>query len=336
MAFPVPQWGRGVYRRAAFPVAPARATLPQESPPMVSLVPRNVARPLANSGLMVSPLGWGMWRFGVNEPVAQSRAKIDAALEIGVNLFDTADIYGLDQGAFGGAEAQLGRVFWEDRTLRDRMVLATKGGIVPGVPYDSSADYLMAACDASLARLNVETIDLWQIHRPDHLAHPAEIARAFDKMRTQGKVRAFGVSNFTTAQVAALRAHLDFPLASIQPEFSPFHIDPVADGTLDQALECNMAVLAWSPLGGGRISDPGHDPRAGRVVAALDAIASAQGVSRAAVAYAWVMAHPSGAIPLIGSQNPARIREAADAFAISLTREDWYAILVAARGAPMP
>jgi predicted oxidoreductase len=312
-----------------------RVGLDEERIP-VSLVPRNIARPLANSGLMVSPLAWGMWRFPIHEDVSAARAKVDAALEAGITLFDTADIYGLDEGQFGGAEAQLGRVFWEDRTLRDRMVLATKGGIVPGVPYDSSADYLVAACEASLTRLKVDVIDLWQIHRPDHLAHPAEIARAFDRMRAQGKVRAFGVSNFTPAQVDALIAHLDFPLASIQPEFSAFHIDPVSDGTLDQALARSLAVLAWSPLGGGRVSNPGDDARAHRVVAALDAIAHAQGVPRAAVAYAWTMAHPAGVIPIVGTQNPARILEASEAFNVSLTREHWYSVLVAARGAPMP
>lgn len=303
---------------------------------MSSLVPRNALRPLGASGLMVSPLGWGMWRFGVDRDVSVAHARIEAALEAGINFFDTADIYGLDEGAFGGAEAQLGRVFWEDRSLRDRMVLATKGGIVPGVPYDSSADYLVAACDASLQRLKTDVIDLWQIHRPDHLAHPAEIARAFDKMRSQGKVRAFGVSNFTTHQVSALVAHLDFPLASIQPEFSPFAIAPVSDGTLDQALQHSLAVLAWSPLGGGRISNPGDDAAAQRVVAALDLIAGQQGVSRAAVAYAWVMAHPSAPMPLVGSQNPDRIREAATAFNLRMMREDWYSVLVAARGVGMP
>jgi predicted oxidoreductase len=293
-------------------------------------------RRLGAGGLTVSPLAWGMWRFK-GDDLAAAQARVEAALAIGVDLFDTADIYGPDNGEpFGAAEALLGRVFAASPGLRERIVLATKGGIEMGVPYNSSAAYLERACEASLARLEVERIDLYQIHRPDILAHPAEVAAALDRLRAAGKIAEAGVSNHTPAQVAALAAYLPFPLAAIQPELSPLAIGSIFDGTLDQAMERGLSVLAWSPLAGGRLADPGGDPRADAVASALDALAQAYGVCRTAAAYAWIMAHPARPIPIVGSQRPERIAEAAQALGVTLTRREWYAVLVAARGEPLP
>jgi len=256
-------------------------------------------RALGKSGLTVAPLAWGMWRFKGTD-VKAARTLVETALATGMDLLDTADIYGPDNGEpFGAAEELLGKVLAEAPGLRDRFVLATKGGIQMGTPYNSSADYLTSAVEASLKRMGVERIELWQIHRPDHLAHPAEIARTFEALRASGKVAEFGVSNHTAAQVAALSAHLPFPLVSTQPEFSPLCIDPLYDGVLDQALEKNLAVLAWSPLGGGRIAFP-TDDRAHAVVAELTKVAERAGVSVTAAAYGWIMAHPTGAIPIVG------------------------------------
>jgi predicted oxidoreductase len=291
---------------------------------------------LGGSELEVSPLAWGMWRFA-GEDLKASRAKIDAALSIGINLFDTADIYGFDgQGGFGDAEALLGRVFAQSPGLRDQMVLASKAGIEIPQPYNSSHSYLKRACEASLKRLGVEYLDLFQIHRPDLLAHPAEVAAALNELRAEGKIREAGVSNYTAAQTAALQAHLSFRLVSHQPEFSALAIAPLSDGILDQALEKNMAVLAWSPLGGGQLGVKPENGRALAVYEVLERMAHAQGVSVAAVAYAWIMAHPTRAIPIVGTQNPARIREAAEAYRVELSRKDWYDVLVASRGERMP
>jgi aryl-alcohol dehydrogenase-like predicted oxidoreductase len=294
------------------------------------------SRPLGGSGLTVSSLAWGMWRFA-GDDLRAARAKIDAALDIGITLFDTADIYGPDNGEkFGAAETLLGRVFAEDRGLRDRMVLATKGGISMGVPYDSSPGYVAAAIDASLSRLGVDTIDLWQIHRPDILTHPQEAARALSDAVASGKVRSIGVSNYTVPQTRALMKFLDgVPLSSTQPELSALALAPIEDGTLDLAMQRNLAVLAWSPLGQGRIGAPA-DERSRAVAAALDAQAGKFGVSRTAAAYSWIMAHPAHPIPIVGTQNPARIREAGDATKVHWTRQDWYAVLVAARGERLP
>jgi predicted oxidoreductase len=216
------------------------------------------------------------------------------------------------------------------------MVLASKGGIIPGVPYDSSADYLTAACEASLRRLGTDHLDLFQVHRPEVLTHPAEVARSLESLVASGKVRSVGVSNYTPAQTAALVAHLSIPLATLQPEFSPLAIEPLTDGTLDLAMQHGIGVLAWSPLAGGRLGTPGADERAKHVCAELDVQAMRCGVARSAAAYAWLMAHPAGVIPIVGSQQVQRIREAADAYKVVWARADWYRVLVAARGAALP
>lgn len=302
---------------------------------MTELAPPLRERPLYPDGPSVSSIAWGMWRFS-GADVAAAEARVNAALDAGVTLFDTADIYGPDNGeAFGAAEALLGAVFRRSPALKDRMVLATKGGIVIGTPYDSSAAYLASAIDASLARLGVDQVALWQIHRPDILTHPAEIARALEAAHAAGKIGAVGVSNYTPAQVEALAAHLALPIVSTQPELSPLAIAPLSDGTLDQAIARTMTVLAWSPLGGGRLGDP-KDARAQAVVGVLDRMAATFGVSRAATAYSWIMAHPARPIPIVGTQTLARIAEIGDAYTPRWTRSQWYEVLTAARGEPLP
>ncbi|MET0247610.1 MAG: aldo/keto reductase [Sphingomonas sp.] len=302
---------------------------------MSQLDPTPKAIPLGKSGILVSPIAWGMWRFA-GAGIDEGRRLIEAALDAGVTLFDTADIYGFDgSGGFGDAEALLGQVFAESPGLRDRMVLATKGGITPPVPYDSSPAYLAHALDASLARLGVDQVDLYQIHRPDLLTHPQEAARALEDAVTAGKVRAVGVSNYTPDQVRALAAVLTIPLASHQPEFSPLHLDPLVNGVFDQAMELDLAILAWSPLGGGRLGDP-QDARGQAVATVLDRKAAESGASRAAVIYSWIMAHPARPIPIVGTQKVERIAELGQAHAIAWSRQDWYDVLVAARGERLP
>jgi aryl-alcohol dehydrogenase-like predicted oxidoreductase len=302
---------------------------------MSEIILTSELRPLGKSGLLVSPIAWGMWRFG-QSTVAEGRALIDAAFAAGVTLFDTADIYGFNGvDGFGDAETLLGKVFAEDAALRDRMILATKGGIRPPLPYDQSTAYLTEALEASLTRLGVESVDLYQIHRPDILTHPQEVARSLEDMVSSGKVRAIGVSNFTIPQIRALEAFLTIPLASLQPELSPLELGPIENGLLDLAMERDHAVLAWSPLGGGRIGSP-EDDRSKAVAAALDTVAQAAGVSRAAAAYAWIMAHPARAIPIVGTQNAGRIAEIADVYKVRFTRQSWYDVLIASRGERLP
>ncbi len=292
-------------------------------------------RALYQGGPDVSSVGWGMWRFAGTD-IAAAQARVEAALAAGVTLFDTADIYGPDNGeAFGAAEALFGQVLKAAPALRGRMVIATKGGIVMGTPYDSSGGYLTAAIDASLSRMNVDHVALWQIHRRDLLTHPQEVARALDAARIAGKIGAIGVSNHAPAEVDALQAYLPVPLVSTQPEFSPLAIAPLTDGVLDQAMARGMTVLAWSPLGGGRLGAP-TEGKPLAVAQALDKVATAFGVSRAATAYSWIMAHPARPIPLVGTQTPARIAGIPDSYKPRWSRADWYAVLTAARGESLP
>lgn len=300
-------------------------------------------RPLGKSGLSVFPIAYGMWRFA-GTSTKEAHAKIDTALGAGMTLFDTADIYGVDgEGAFGDAEKLLGDVLKETPSLREKMVIASKGGIVLGLPYDSSSDYLISACDVSLSRMGIERIDLYQIHRPDILAHPQEVAGALTKLRDQGKIAHVGISNHTPAQVEALQAHLDFAIVTNQPEISCWALDPFFDGTLDQCMQCGVTPLAWSPLAGGRLALSEKEARKEEdgdclvaTQALLDSKAREAGVTREAVALAWLLAHPAGIIPIIGTQNLDRIAAAADAFKVSFDRQSWYAILQASMGEQLP
>jgi predicted oxidoreductase len=305
---------------------------------MSILPPVPATRLLGKSGIVISSMAWGMWRFA-GRSVSEARALVEAALESGITLLDTADIYGFDGSrGFGDAETLLGQVFAESPALRDRMVLATKGGIMPPLPYDSSPAYLEAALDASLRRMGIPRVDLYQIHRPDILTHPHEIAKFAEKAYALGKIGAFGVSNFTPAQTRTLQALMPahgIPLSTIQPEISPLELSAIQDRTLDIAMQHDLAPMAWSPLGGGRIANP-TNARETAVAAALDSVANAQGVSRTATAYSWIMTHPARPIPIVGSQHVDRIREAADAYKISWSRETWYAVLVASRGEKLP
>jgi aryl-alcohol dehydrogenase-like predicted oxidoreductase len=296
-------------------------------------------RPLGQTALQVGPIAYGLWRF-VGSDVAAGRARIEAALAAGMNLIDVAAVYGLDWGgqAFGESEDLLGRVLAETPGLRARMVLATKFGIIPGIPYDSGAEAVIASCEASLKRLRTDVIDLFQVHRPDVLTHPEELAHALARLRKDGKIREIGVSNYTVPQTRALLRYLDRPLATLQPEFSAIAVEPAFDGVLDLAMEARMTPLAWSPLGGGRLADSvdAADPATRRVATRLDELARAHGTTRSAVALAFVMRHPSRPMPILGTQNPARIAAATDALKINLTRAEWYSLVVAARGVPMP
>ncbi|SFL24209.1 aldo/keto reductase [Shimia haliotis] len=283
-------------------------------------------------------LAYGCWRFA-GSTVSEATAKVEAALEIGANMLDTAAIYGFGQQGFGAAEAVLGEVYAAQPSLREQTVLVTKAGIHPPVPYDSRASNLIESCEASLARLKTDAIDVFLIHRPDFLASFEEVALALTTLQEDGKIREAGVSNFTHTQVRALQSKLDFPLVATQPEFSPLAIAPLEDGTLDIAQELELAVMAWSPLGGGRLTSA-HKPEAGtqeaRVLAVLESIATREGVGVDHVALAWVLTHPANVFALIGTQNVARIKDSARAYDVQLSRQDWYDILVAARGAAMP
>jgi 6-dehydroglucose reductase len=294
-----------------------------------------ISSQLRNLGkdIQIGPLGYGCWRLVAMSP-AEAQARIEAALAAGMNLIDTADVYGLDWGgsAFGQAEELLGEVLKSAPQLRDQMVLASKGGIIPGIPYDSAN--LLKACDASLSRLGVEQLDLYQIHRPDMLTHPAETARQLEALKSSGKVREFGVSNHTPSQVAALAAHLPFPLVSHQPEYSALALAPLFNGVFDQCMANNLCVLAWSPLAGGRLADPTH--LNDTLADAMKAIYERENTDLATLSLAFCLAHPSNPVAIVGSTTPSRISAAAKALDVNLTRKDVYDIIQASQGVALP
>ncbi|MGH1503293.1 MAG: aldo/keto reductase [Acidimicrobiales bacterium] len=283
----------------------------------------------------VGPIGFGCWRF-THDGVDEARALLERALDLGMNLIDTADVYGLDWGGtgFGANEEVLGTVLAQAPELRERMVLATKGGIMPPTPYNSSDEYLTKACDDSLRRLGVDVIDLYQIHRPDVFTHPEALAATLTKLREAGKIREVGVSNYTPAQTDTLQSFCDFRIVSDQPQFSLVHLDPMSDGTFDRCLRERTVPLAWSPLGGGSLAT--GDGLRPELLAELDRLAAREGVTRSVVALAFVLAHPAAAVALVGTQKLDRLDEMASALTVGLDRDDVYALIPAATGVPLP
>jgi len=286
---------------------------------------------LGQSSLTVGVISYGCWRFA-ESTTQEADSKIRTALDCGMTLIDTADIYGLGEArGFGGAEEVLGDVLKESPELRGQMVLATKGGIDAVRPYDSTYDYLMAAMDKSLTRLKTDYVDLYQIHRPDITTPMSETARALNDMVKVGKTKYVGVSNFTIAQTRALQAHLDTQIITTQPEFSALRQNPMIDGTLDWCQETTATALAWSPLAGGRLFSENGD-----VIDTLDRLAETYSSTRGNIALAFTMGHGADVIPIIGTQKTDRIIDSAKSADIPLTARDFYDIVEAYRGISMP
>ena len=309
---------------------------------------------ISNTELVSTRLSYGCMRIAgtwnpdeiTPERRETAHKAVIAAYEAGYTLFDHADIY-----CRGACETLHGEVLKQIPSMRNEIIIATKCGIrfggdpLPESPhrYDFSAEHILWSCDQSLQRLGIETIDIYQLHRPDLLMNPGEIAEAFTKLRHAGKVKHFGVSNFMPSFVSALQAHCDFPLVVNQVEIHLGRLAPFVDGTLDQCIEKNITPLSWSPLAGGLLGAgrevPADHPRAElftKLIALMEEIAAAHGVSRTVVALAWLLKHPSKIIPIVGSANPDNIRDAVKADDLELSREEWYKLLVAARGAALP
>jgi predicted oxidoreductase len=281
-----------------------------------------------------------------------ARAAVEAALESGMNFFDHADIY-----TCGKSETVFGRILSTDTTLRDRIVLQSKVGIrfpndayLSGEParYDFSHAHIVRSTEAILQRLGVAHLDILLLHRPDPLVEPAEVAAAFDELQTSGKVRHFGVSNHTAAQIELLKRHVRQPLVVNQLEFSLAQPALVvegflanragamteanlASGTLDYCRLNNILVQAWSPIGGGKLLKPDHP-----AAALIAKLAAEKSTTPEGILLAWILRHPAGIQPIIGTTKAERVRASAEADAVALTREEWYALLAAARGKNVP
>ncbi|HEX8295219.1 MAG TPA: aldo/keto reductase [Chthoniobacteraceae bacterium] len=303
---------------------------------------------LGSSPLEASRIAYGCWRIAssgeTKTDLLTARNAVMAAVEAGITLFDLADIY-----CNGRSESAFGQVLHEQPALRKKVLIATKCGIRPSDSpggsnrYDSSAEHIIRSCEGSLRRLGVDRIDLYQLHRPDWLMEVDEVAKAFQKLEKQGKVRDFGVSNFTPTQIELLGKVMmkdaELPIIVQQIEISLLQLDAFTDGRLDQCLLQNITPLAWSPLGSGLLGDgavsllpsqQGYEARA--IIHELDAIAKERESTRSTIALAWLLRHPAKIIPIIGSTRPERIKAAALAAEIELTRDEWYRLLIAAKG----
>ena len=287
-------------------------------------------------GLTLSRIVYGLWRVmdDVSDP-RHVQEKLEACLENGITTLDLADIYGhyLAESALGGA-------FRTAPQLRDRVEIVTKCGIVlPGGPvparvkhYDTSARHIRASVEASLAKMRIERIDLLLLHRPDPMMRPEETARALEALVAEGKVRALGVSNFAPHDWTLLEGALSLPLVTNQIEVSLTAPQALLDGRTAFLQAKGIRPMAWSPLGRGAIFGT-DNPRLGET---LDEIARRHRTGRAAVALAWLLAHPAGLLPVIGTNRPERIREVAEAATVDMDRQTWFELLAAATGHEVP
>ncbi|MCI5101850.1 aldo/keto reductase [Phaeobacter italicus] len=288
-------------------------------------------------GLSLSRLVYGMWRLGDDSDTstAHVEAKINACLEQGITTFDQADIYG-----GYAAEGILGQAIRANPALRAQMEIVTKCDIVAPMGryadkrvkyYDTSRAHILSSVDTSLQEMAVDHIDLLLIHRPDPLMDHRETGAALDEVVASGKVRAVGLSNFRPWDWELLQSAMKTPLATNQIEISLSEIRPFTNGDLAFHQRQDHPLMAWSPLGGG-----GLMTSSGGVADRLDAIASQQGVDRAAVAIAFLLRHPAHILPVLGTNNLDRIKRASDALKVDLDRETWFSLYEAALGQEVP
>lgn len=264
---------------------------------------------------------------------------IKACMDMGLTTFDHADIYGGYT-----CEAIFGAALELEPALRDKMQIVTKCGIQllaekrPDTyikHYNTTRAHIVWSAEESLKMLRTDYIDLLLVHRPDPLMDADDIAAAFNDLREAGKVRHFGVSNFTPRQFDLVQSRLDFPLVTNQVEISVLHMDTLHDGTLDYLQQHRVAPMAWSAFAGGRIFTGGDD-QAERVKHKLGEIAGAHNATVDQVALAWLLAHPSRIMPVLGTGKLDRIKTAVDALAVELTRQEWFAIWEASAGHEVP
>ena len=296
---------------------------------------------LAATGPDCSRLVYGTWRLLDTKPTAQDiNRRLHACVELGITTIDTAEIYGLYE-----VEQQLGAGLALSPGLREQLEIVTKAGIyVPcsyhperrTAHYNATAARLVRCLEKSLRLLGTDHVDLFLVHRPDWLTRADDTAAGLNGLLRDGKIRAAGVSNHTASQFDLLNSYMAQPLATNQIEFHLLRPDPIDDGTLHQCEKLGVLPMAWSPMAGGRIFDR-SDPAAARLAAAAASMSSRyDGATLEQLAYAWILAHPSHPLPVIGTNRLERLRSAALADAIVLEREDWYALWEAAQGRQVP
>ena len=295
---------------------------------------------IGGSGLYGSAVALGCMRMAGLSTDDAARV-IETAMDAGVNFFDHADIYG-----GGKSEEVFAAALHKAGIARESVVLQSKCGIRPGY-YDFSRDYILSSVDGILRRLGTDYLDVLLLHRPDALAEPEEVAEAFDRLQTSGKVRRFGVSNHHPMQMELLQKYLSQRLIVNQLQFSPVHTGMVDCGlhvnmktansvqhdgmVLDYCRLHGVTIQAWSPFQHGMIEGPFlTNPAFEPVSAAIRALAAQKGVTYSAVVAAWILRHPARMQVVAGSMNPARIADICKGAGLALSREEWYAVYRAA------
>lgn len=285
------------------------------------------------SRIVAGTMTWGEW--GTDYSPGKMAEIIGHCLDLGITSFDHADIYGhySTEETFGRALSELGT------SVRAQMELISKCGIRLETKrrpenslksYDLSHDYIIASAEQSLKNLHTDYLDLFLLHRPSPLMNPAEIAEAFTRLEQSGKVRAFGVSNFTPSQFALLNQSV--ALVTNQVECHPLHPDCFYDGTFDQLLAENIKPMVWSPLGGAKYFK-GESTSVLRLRDTVKTMAKKYGdVGEDVILLAWLLKHPVGAIPVVGTTKRSRLNATRLALEMDLDMQDWFAILEAAVG----
>lgn len=287
-----------------------------------------------------SKIAAGLWRMDQWGHSPQDTVRwIESALELGITTFDHADIYGMYTN-----EARFGEALAIEPSLREKMELVSKCDIClvcderPGYRinhYNTTAGHIITSVEQSLKNLNTDYLDLLLLHRPDPLMDADAAAGAFNKLIEDGKVKYVGVSNFTPSQFDLLQSRLSVPLVTNQVECSLHHYQPLFDGTLDHAQEHRVSPMFWSPFSGGKLFT-GNDEQSERIHAALGSLRKKYSASTAQLALAWLMMLPCNGVPVMGTGKTERLKEAVESLKIDLDRQDWFSLLVASQGHPVP
>lgn len=296
---------------------------------------------LSKAGPEFSCMVYGTWRLLATKPDAQEiNRRLHACVELGITTIDTAEIYGLYK-----VEEALGAALALSPGLRDKLEIVTKAGIyVPNdyhperrtAHYNASGARLMKSLEKSLRLLGTDHVELFLVHRPDWLTRADDTAAGLNELMRSGKIKSAGVSNYSASQFDLLNGVMEQPLLTNQIEFNLLHMEPILDGTLHQCEKLGILPMAWSPLAGGRLFNA-EEPAAARLAEAAKEMAErTNGATLEQLAYAWILAHPSQPLPVIGTNKLERIQSAAKAVDIVLQREDWYALWQAAQGRKVP
>lgn len=295
---------------------------------------------LNNTNLSIPEIGMGCMRIVELENADAVKSWVDTALEHGINFFDHADIYGK-----GRCEELFGQVLTP--SLREKIILQSKCSIRPGIAFDFSKEHILNSVDGILKRLNTEYLDILLLHRPDTLMEPEEVADAFRILKESGKVRHFGVSNQTPMQMELLSKYCDEPLLINQLQLSIAHCPMINSGinanmyndsginrdggVLEYCRLKDITIQAWSPFQYGMFEGIflGNEKFA-ELNKVIDNLAEKYNVTNSAIAVAWILRHPAGIQTIVGTTNKDRIAQISKASEIRLTREEWYALYMAA------